>query len=230
VVTQPVPATYYYPGSPLARGVATARQISAGNLVVGNVGLGAGSMSCYSRPDETWRFYEIDPVVVRIARDVRHFTYLSRCRPNADIVLGDARQALAKEPAGRFDYLIIDAFSSDAIPVHLLTREAIGLYLQKLAPDGILALHVSNRHMDLPGVAGATALSVPGTFAALVTDRPAPEDEATKSNVVFVTKSAIAIAPILAWSDSKPVAAAEIAPWTDDYSDVPSAIWRRYSR
>src|SRR5262249_42274205 len=103
VVTQPIPATYYYPGSPLARGVATARQISAGNLVVGMAGLGAGSMSCYSRPDETWRFYEIDPVVVRIARDAQHFTYLSRCRPNADIVLGDARLTLGKEPAGRFD-------------------------------------------------------------------------------------------------------------------------------
>jgi len=230
VVTQAIPTTYYHPGSPLARGVAPARQIGAGNLVVGIVGLGAGSMSCYSRPDETWRFYEIDPVVVRIARDVRHFTYLSRCRPNADIVLGDARLALVKEPAGRFDYLIIDAFSSDAIPVHLLTREAIALYLSKLAPDGILALHVSNRRLDLPGVAAATALSVRGTFAALATDRPAPEDEAKPSNVLFITKSANAIAPILAWSDSKPVVDAEVAPWTDDYSDVPSAIWRRYFR
>ena len=93
--------------------------------------------------------------------DVRHFTFLSRCRPGADIILGDARLSLAREPAGRFDYLVIDAFSSDAIPVHLLTREAIALFLHKLAPEGILALHISNRHLDLPAIAAATALSVP---------------------------------------------------------------------
>jgi hypothetical protein len=233
LVAYPVPSTYFYPRSPLARGVAAARQVNvklAGGLVVGIVGLGAGSMSCHSRPDETWRFYEIDPVVVRIAHDVRQFTFLSRCRPSTDIVLGDARLSLAREPAGRFDYLIIDAFSSDAIPVHLLTREAIALFLHKLAPDGILALHISNRHLDLPCVAAATALSVPGTFVALVIDRPEFEDDGAPSDVIFVTRSARAIAPILAWSDSKQVTEAEIAPWTDDYSNVPSAIWRRYFR
>ena len=119
LVIKPVPAAYYHPKSPLARGVVAARQVSAkseGGVVVGTVGLGAGSMSCYSRPDESWRFYEIDPVVVKIARDERLFTFLSRCRPGADIVLGDARVMLAKEPVSYFDYLIIDAFSSDAIP------------------------------------------------------------------------------------------------------------------
>ena len=232
-IAHPLPATYFYPRSPLARGVAAARQVGvkpAGGIVVGIVGLGAGSMSCHSRPDETWRFYEIDPVVVKIAHDVRHFTFLSRCRPSADVVLGDARLSLAREPAGRFDYLVIDAFSSDAIPVHLLTREAIALFLHKLAPEGILALHISNRHLDLPGVAAATALSVPGTFVALVIDRPALEDDGAPSDVIFVTKSASAIAPILAWSDGKPISEVETAPWTDDYSNVPAAIWRRYVR
>ena len=232
-ITHPLPATYFHPRSPLARGVAAARQVGAkpaGGLVVGIVGLGAGSMSCHSRPEESWRFYEIDPVVVKIAHDVRHFTFLSRCRPSADVVMGDARLSLAREPAGRFDYLVIDAFSSDAIPVHLLTREAIALFLHKLAPEGILALHISNRHLDLPAVAAATALAVPGTFAALVIDRPTFEDDGAPSDVMFVTKSESAIAPILAWSDGKLVTEAKTAPWTDDYSNVPAAIWRRYVR
>ena len=107
-------------------------------------------------------------------------------------------------------------------PIHLLTREAISLYLDKLAPDGILALHISNRHMDLPGIAAATVLSVPGIFAALVIDRPAVEAvDAAPSDVMFVTKSARALAPILAWSDSKPVTEAETAPWTDDSPTCP---------
>lgn len=233
-VTDPLPATYYYPGSPMAKGVQVARDVSGksnGGLSVGSVGLGAGSISCYSKPNEAWRFYEIDPVVVRLATNPHVFSFMSRCRPGADIVVGDARLTLARERDQKFDYLIIDAFSSDAVPVHLLTREAIAMYLSKLAPDGILALHISNRHMDLISVAGSTALAIPGAHAALADDVPGSQSyDASASHVMFVTKSERAVKPLLAWGNVKVVNTPTVTPWTDDYSDIISAIWRTYRR
>ncbi|MFM1814433.1 MAG: hypothetical protein RLZ98_1128 [Pseudomonadota bacterium] len=233
-VEAPLPATYYYPGSPMAKGVEFARQVSgktAGGLNVGSVGLGAGSIACYSRPSESWRFYEIDPVVVKLASDPKLFSFLSRCRPGADIVVGDARLTLAKEPDQKFDYLIIDAFSSDSVPVHLLTREAIAMYLSKLRPDGILALHISNRHMDLVAVAGATAHAVPGTHAALADDVPKVQNfDQSASHVMFITKSKKALEPILASKNVTAMGAPKVAPWTDDFSDIVGAIWRTYKK
>jgi hypothetical protein len=232
-VTDPVPVTYYHPESPMAQGVDAARTATgrtAGGLRVGIVGLGTGSLSCYARAGEAWRFYEIDPVVAKIARDPSLFSFLSRCQPDADIVIGDARLTLAKEPAAAFDYLVIDAFSSDAVPVHLLTSEAIALYLAKLTPSGIIALHVSNNHLDLVGVAVATAKSVPGTSVALVRHRPdQPGVDQASSHVVFVSRSAAAIAPLAQLKGGKMVDSADMAPWTDDYSDVLTALWRRYT-
>jgi len=233
-VAAPLPATYYHPGSPMARGVEAARIAAGrggGSLRVGIVGLGTGSLACYSRPSDTWRFYEIDPVVVRLARDPRLFSFLARCRPDADVVVGDARITLAREPAGAFDYLVIDAFSSDSVPTHLLTREALQLYLDKLAPDGLLALHVSNRHLDLASVAGAVARSIPGVSAAFVHDRPnATGFDRAVSQVVLAAKSPAALEGVLRWHDAKRVEAAAVRPWTDDFSDIVGAIVRRYGR
>jgi hypothetical protein len=229
----PVPATYYYPGSPMARGVMAARDLAKDDhsaLRVGIVGLGAGSMACHSRPEEAWRFFEIDPLVVKIARDARQFSFLTRCRPNADIVVGDARLTLAKEKDASFDYLVIDAFSSDSVPVHLMTVEAVRLYLQKLAPDGLLALHVSNRHLDLVTVAGAVARAIPGAHALLADDR-APERgfDAASSYVVLISRSAKAMKRIEGWPDARPIDTLGTAAWTDDYSNVLAALWRKYS-
>ncbi len=109
-------------------------------------------MACHAAPGDRWRFYEIDPAVVHIATTPSLFRYLARCLPEPDILLGDARLTLAKESDGTFDYLMVDAFSSDAIPIHLLTVEALRLYLGKLSARGILALHVSNQNLDLPPV------------------------------------------------------------------------------
>ncbi len=232
-VTYPVPAAYYHHEGPLSRGIETARGLHAGSarpFAVGIVGLGAGAMACHSRASETWRFYEIDPVVVRIALNREMFTYLAKCRPSADIVLGDARLTVSREPTGTFDYLAIDAFSSDAVPVHLITREAIAMYLDRLTPSGILAMHVSNRHMNLEEVASATALSIPGSFVAVVAHVPPRDSDATPSRVVLVARSQAAMARVLAWPDAKAAAGSDVAPWTDDYSNVLAAIWRRYMR
>lgn len=227
---RPVPMVYYYPGGPMAQALGLVRADTKANgraPRVGVVGLGTGALACNAEAGEAWRFYEIDPVVVAIARDPRRFTYLSRCQPGADIVLGDARLTLAKERSGTFDYLVIDAFASDAVPVHLMTREAIALYLDRLSPGGVLALHVSNRHLDLYSVAASTAKSLAGTYVALATDtvRAATLD-AAPSHVVLVTRSAEAFARIMRLPYAAETPAPSVAPWTDDYANVLAAVWR----
>ena len=145
------PATYYHPDEPDGvRDAIVGRDWSAGSQEgrYGIIGLGAGSLACHSAAGKRWRFFEIDPVVVGIAKGP-NFTFLANCQPKADIVLGDARLTLAREPDESFDLLIVDAFSSDAIPMHLLTAEAIALYASKLKPLGIGVLHISNRYLDL---------------------------------------------------------------------------------
>jgi hypothetical protein len=124
-------------------------QEAGGGGRVGIIGLGTGSLACHGRPGHQFTFYEIDPAVLRIARDPRYFTYLTVCPPEIQVVLGDARQSLASAPDRHYRLIVLDAFSSDAIPTHLLTREALRLYLDKLSESGLLALHISNRHLDL---------------------------------------------------------------------------------
>jgi hypothetical protein len=119
---------------------------------VGVVGLGAGSMACYAARGERWTFYEIDPVVERIARDERYFTFLKNSPADIDVVLGDARLSLQKTGDGQFGILVLDAYNSDTVPFHLITREALALYLRKLTPDGVLLFHISNKHLRLERV------------------------------------------------------------------------------
>jgi hypothetical protein len=124
---------------------------------VGVVGLGAGSMACYAARGERWTFFEIDPVVERIAREPRYFTFLQNCPADVDVVLGDARLSLQGAGDGQFGTLVLDAYNSDTVPFHLITREALTLYLRKLAPDGALVFHISNRHLRLERVLGVLA-------------------------------------------------------------------------
>ncbi|MFH1267013.1 MAG: fused MFS/spermidine synthase [Planctomycetota bacterium] len=119
---------------------------------IGVIGLGTGTIAAYGKPGQRITYYEIDPAILRIARDPRYFTFLRDQEAELDVVLGDARLSLVDAPSARYDLLVLDAFSSDAIPVHLLTREAIALYLNKLADRGVLALHISNRYLDLAPV------------------------------------------------------------------------------
>jgi hypothetical protein len=159
---QKEPLAYYYANGPLGQifdvfsgDPSTATQDAKRKIA--DVGLGAGSAACYSQPGQQWTFYEIDPVVERIARDSRYFTFLQTCAPNAQIKLGDARLELASAQPGEYGLMLLDAYSSDAMPVHLITREALRLYLDKLEPDGVLAFHISNRHFDLQTVLGHLA-------------------------------------------------------------------------
>lgn len=142
---------YYSPAGPIGQFFAALH----GHKELRNVavtGLGAGSLACFRRPPETWTFFEIDPLVEKLARDTKYFHFLSECAPTSRVVLGDARLSLKHIPNGTYDLIIMDAFSSDAIPVHLLTREALAIYTSKLADGGIILFHISNRHLALAPV------------------------------------------------------------------------------
>jgi SAM-dependent methyltransferase len=144
------PTAYY--GYRSGAGIALADTEAGANVAI--AGLGVGTLACYRKLGQSWTFFEIDPQVVRYSRD-RTFTFLADCTPEARIVIGDARLELAEEPAGSFDVLVIDAFTSDAIPMHLLTREAFETYRRALSDDGLLLVHVSNRFIDLAPMVSA---------------------------------------------------------------------------
>jgi hypothetical protein len=226
-IGRPEPSTYYYPGSPMDEAITETRN-ALGKVRVAIVGLGTGSLACHAEPGEDWRFYEIDRQVVWIAQN--RFRFLSECTPRAPVIIGDARLTLANEPAGRFDIILVDAFSSDAIPVHLLTEEAIAGYMEKLSPHGVLIFHLSNRHMDLrPILANAAAASGLKTVAKrILVDRDAMLHLRTSSSVAAVARSVADLAHLTraGWSLRRPTTARV---WTDDYSNVLGAViagWR----
>jgi spermidine synthase len=150
------PLSYYYRLGPLGQ-VCAAYEGKDAKKKVAIVGLGTGTVACYAQPGQQFTFYEIDPAVERIARDPRYFTFLQDCPAKYEVVLGDARLSLQQAPDSCYDMIILDAFSSDAIPVHLMTREALALYRAKLNKGGILLFHISNRYLDLKPVLGALA-------------------------------------------------------------------------
>ncbi len=159
-----VPLTYYHRDGPVGS-VFDLLDSRPRPVSVAVIGLGAGSMAAYARPGDSWTFYEIDPEVAAIARDTNYFQFLAAAAEKPAIVLGDARLSLAGAPAHGFDLIAVDAFNSDAIPVHLLTREALELYRSRLSENGLIAWHISNKYLDLrpvlaglAGDAGLTAL------------------------------------------------------------------------
>jgi hypothetical protein len=228
------PATYYYEGSPMARTVVTRRaalleQGKRGRY--GVIGLGTGSLACHAEKDETWRIFEIDPVMVDIASGDANFTFLENCMPDPDIQIGDARLTLAKEADSSFDLLIVDAFSSDAVPVHLMTAEALKLYLSKLTPDGVVLLHISNRYLDLDAVLGATAAVIPGISGYLLSDDVADGSYAqSTSTVALFAKSAAALEAYKTLAEYKPLDPGKMRAWTDDYSDILRPFLSKYRR
>lgn len=219
------PGTYYYPDSPMARSVALIRSHvsqQGGTKRFGVVGLGSGSLACLAAEGERWRIFEIDPLMVWIASNPSNFTYLESCQPKPpDIVIGDARLTLAREPDGAFDIIIVDAFTSDAVPIHLMTAEALQLYLAKVSANGVAVLHISNRYLDLDSVLAATAAKVPGAHGVIIADDEADGSYAqTTSTIAVFAKSAAALAPFLETKGARDLDAKALNPWTDDYSDI----------
>ena len=184
------------------------------------IGLGTGTIAAYGREGDLYRFYDIDPHVVALAKS--EFSFLADSAARIEISLGDARLAMEREPPQRFDVLAVDAFSSDAIPVHLITREALATYLRHMKPDGIVAFHVSNRFLDLIPVVARIAEEL-DVHAMLVSDDPDEDDDRrSRSDWVLVSKDEKALeAPAI---EAAGGAEAEDRPqwrtWTDDYSNL----------
>lgn len=216
----PQPLYYYHPNGPMAQIMTS--PIAADAKTIGIVGLGVGSLACYAQPGQDWHFYEIDPVVDRVARDESLFTFLSTCTPDAPTHLGDARVVLSQQDLV-FDILVIDAYSSDAVPVHLTTTEAMELYLDRLSPDGVLLYHISNRYYAIQRPLGRSARAL-GLDARIQhyagnTDRD-PAD--SPSRLVALSRSALTpLAEDPRWyeleDDGDPL-------WTDNYADLLSIL------
>ncbi len=231
VTGRPEPLTYYHRGSAMAAVIEAVRARSEKPMHVAVVGLGAGSLACYIKPNEQWRFFEIDATVIAIARNPKYFNFISACAPDLPVVLGDARLTLAKEPDGAYDLIIIDAYSSDAIPVHLATREAMAIYKSKLAPHGVVTMHISNRHLELRSVvAGIAAANGLKTWLwRNPNDRNDYSELISASNVVIAAKEPAdigALAQSPNWVETYPNP--DVRTWTDDYSNIAGAFLRRY--
>jgi hypothetical protein len=223
---RPEPITYYYRDGSIGQAITAMRERKAAPLRVAVIGVGAGTLACASESGETWKFFEIDQTMVDTARDPKYFSYIRDCDPDLKPVIGDARLTFAKEPDSVYDLIIVDAYSSDAIPVHLATQEAMKIYKSKLAPQGAVVMHVSNRHLALSGVAAgiASANSLRSWVCSWTSDF---DDDYIFSATVVVSARDEADVGTLASSDScTPQNEGEV--WTDDYSNILKAIWLRY--
>lgn len=222
------PTTYYQAGSGVGAALQASPMLFGAAARIGVVGLGTGTLACYARPGQHWRFFEIDPTVVRIARDSGAFTFLRHCTPNVPITLGDARLRLAESAPASFDLLVLDAFSSDAVPIHLLTREAFAGYGRVVAPKGLLLVHISNRFLALgPVVAGAAAASGwQGIRMVHAPSRKEREEEGATSDWIALSRSPETLAALDARNPHwrRLTIPADRAGWSDDYASVVRAL------
>ena len=215
--------SYYAPDSGVGLAMRSAPALFGSDARIGVVGLGAGTLACYARPGESWTFYEIDPVIVEIAFDPSQFTFISRCLPDARVVLGDARLTLAQAPANSADLLVIDAFSSDSVPMHLLTREAFENYRRHIGREGLLLVHISNRFLHLDPVVAAAAESG-GWHARLRNYSPESRDENYSGSIwVAMSPSPETLARLVAASGAEWEAIEArpgFSPWTDEHASL----------
>jgi hypothetical protein len=220
-----LPETYYTRSGPLGDIFA---RLQHDDRPVGVVGLGVGSAACYAKPQQQWTFYEIDPQVADFARDGRYFDYLALCAPAAEIVLGDGRLMLQRDATRRFGLLILDAYSSDAIPTHLLTREALAIYRGRMAPHGLIVFHLSNRYFDFQPTVAALARDA-GMRAKVRFDRTIDfaDVQIEKYPSIWMvladsTTDLGALANDPRWTVPRPGTL-----WTDDYSSIVTILRRR---
>lgn len=225
-----LPTMYYHPTGPLGDVIRACRGTARLDAVAG-VGLGTGALAAYGRAGERIDFFEIDPAVVRIAQDPALFSFLGDSAATTRIVLGDARLRLAAEPpATTYDLLVLDAFSSDAIPVHLITAEAVGVYAARLRPGGLIAAHVTNRHLDLVPVLAAAA-GAAGLEGLVRAERDVSDDERGQakeaSTWVALARPGTPSLEALRRAGWVPLPAPERRVWTDDYVDLLGALRAR---
>lgn len=233
VTGKPELTTYYYKSAAIAQAVSQARANKKGPITYAVVGLGTGTLACHKQEKDAVHYYEIDPTTIEIATNPKRygFTFLSQCAPDAKIILGDARLTIADAADGSYDFIAIDAFSSDAIPIHLMTREAIEIYKRKLAPRGILVLHISNRHLELASVVAGVAAA--NGMVVRVHNTSEGDTEVNDDDYKFSgTVTALVRKPDdfgdlndkKLWRDQKVDPRQWV--WTDDYSNVIGAMIR----
>jgi hypothetical protein len=228
ITGRPEPITYYHKDGGIGQAITAVRERKGAPLRVAVIGLGSGTLTCASEPGESWKFFEIDQSMVDTARDPKYFTYIQDCEPDLKPVIGDARLTFAREPDGIYDLIIVDAYSSDAIPIHLATQEAMAIYKRKLAPQGAVVMHVSNRHLELSsvivGIATANELE-----SWVYSEDSGRDNEYIFATTVVVCAREEADVGKLASSDQWALTEADDKQrvWTDDYSNVLGAVYRR---
>jgi hypothetical protein len=228
VTGRPEPITYYHRDGGIGQAITAIRERKGTPLRVAVIGVGSGTLACASVPGETWKFFEIDQTMVDTARDPKYFSYIQKCAPDLKPVIGDARLTFAKEPDGIYDLIIVDAYSSDAIPIHLATEEAMKIYKDKLAPQGAVVMHVSNRHLELESV--VVGIADENDLKSWVYS----EDSGRDDEYIFATSVVVSareeadigkLASSQQWAETEPTENQRV--WTDDYSNVLGAVYRR---
>jgi hypothetical protein len=228
VTGRPEPITYYHKDGGIGQAITAVRERKGAPLRVAVIGLGSGTLTCAAEPGETWKFFEIDQSMVDTARDPKYFTYIQNCAPDLKPVMGDARLTFAKEPDSVYDLIIVDAYSSDAIPIHLATQEAMAIYKQKLAPQGVVVMHVSNRHLELASVVVGIAEANDLKSWVYNEDSGRDDEYIFATNVVVSAREEADIGKLASseqWAETEPDEKQRV--WTDDYSNVLGAVYRR---
>jgi hypothetical protein len=225
---RPEPISYYHKDGGIGQAITAIRERKAAPLRVAVIGVGSGTLACAAAPGESWKFFEIDQTMVDAARDPRYFNYINSCQPDFKPVIGDARLTFAREPDGIYDLIIVDAYSSDAIPIHLATEQAMKIYKDKLAPQGAVVMHVSNRHLELESV--VVGIAAANDLKSWVYD----EDSGRDDEYIFATDVVVSardeadvgqLASSDKWTETEPTEGQEV--WTDDYSNILGAVYRR---
>jgi spermidine synthase len=222
------PLVYYAPAAPIGQ-VFRGLEARKSALSIGAIGMGVGTVAAYVRAADRLRFFEIDPLVVGVATDPALFGYIHGCAKGPiDWVVGDARLTLAREPRDEYDLLLVDAFSSDSVPAHLLTVEAMRGYLSHIKPDGVVVLHLSNRNLELMSPVAGIARAAGGyalqqNYAA---STPVLAVESSEQ-AVMVARTPAALAPFLSDPRWVPAQSHGVRLWTDDYTNLAGALVRR---
>lgn len=223
-----MPTTYYHPATPIGAAMQAVQAEHPNGMQTAIVGLGTGAMACHARSDDHMAFLEIDPLMVEIASSPALFTYLRDCPGQRRLVVGDARLTLAREPDGAFDLLLLDAFTSDAIPVHIMTAEALALYRRKIRPDGLIAYHISNQYLDLrpvvDGLARGQGMEAWISTCSIAKDSPAARQHASSAVVAVLASPGHIPGDIRRSACWQPLRTPQPQRWTDDYSNLWSVM------
>ena len=213
---QRYPTTYYARNSGVGRALTTLME--QGPIHAGVIGLGSGTLAVYARSIDRYSFYEINPNVAKIA--TTEFTFLKDCPAPYAVIPGDARLSLERQPRKQFDILVLDAFSGDSVPVHLLTREAFELYWRHLKPDGVLAVHVSNKYLSIAPVVGLAALECGKQAMLLSYDGNETNEESSSAWVLMTSRQRFFDLPAIAAAATLIDPIPGLRPWTDNYSNL----------